>query len=216
MPRTIKIKKTPRKNGILKDAVAGYILVPLDQGKSHYPRVQSNVLEGTYYRVNESTGKCNAFVTVMPDKHRVAWDTCSKCHTHVSVCKCSAGIYHPASIAFIRATCDHDDWPTVRIMDYSEYFDPYMRNSKTPVERETNSIVHTAPKKPTIRSGKEPTRRHVAKVAAAAAITESEAFGLTAAEIENIDMATVNKQAEKSARNVVGKVRAKIKRRRSK
>lgn len=211
MGRTIKIKK-PRESVTLSTPVNGYILVPLDQWKEGYPRAQSNVLAATYYRVHQETGKCRAFVTVMPDRHRVAWDTCSKCHSHVTVCKCPSGVYHPSSVAFIRATFDHDDWPTVRITDYSEYFDPYMRGNKR-----DEPIKFVGPKRqpqPVVEAKPEKTRRQTAQVAAAAAITESEAFGLTATEIENIDMAEVNAQAETSARKVIKKVRAQIKRRR--
>lgn len=203
MAKTIKIKTTSVRT-ILKDRVEGFILVPLTQPEPHYPRVQSNVMPNTYYRVNAKTGKCRAFVTVMPDDHRVAWDTCSKCHTHVTVCECNSGVYHPSSIAFIRATFDHPDWPTVRFVGYSEYFDPYMKAGKPDVPRERVAITASAPKKH---------RRQNAREAANAAITEKEAFGLTAADIENIDMAKVNAQAEKSATGLVRKVRAKIKRR---
>ena len=110
------------------DRIEGCILVPLDQAKSDYPKVASNVLEETYYRVTEATGKVRAMVTVMPDGGLVAWDTCSLCHGYFLHCRCSTGIYHPRSVAWIRAT--HDiKYPSERVTDYSRYYNPQSRST---------------------------------------------------------------------------------------
>lgn len=110
------------------DRIEGCILVPLDQAKSDYPKISSNVLEGTYYRVTEATGKVRAMVTVMPDGGLVAWDTCAVCHSYFLQCKCATGVYHPRSVAWIRAT--HDlNYPSERVTDYSRYYNPQSRST---------------------------------------------------------------------------------------
>jgi hypothetical protein len=204
--RTIKIKK----NDIPKD-IEGCRLIPLDKGKPHFPKAQDNVLPNTYYRVpNDDENRLRCFVTVMPDGNRIAWDTCGKCKTHVSHCSCPSGVYHPSSIGWIRATCDVN-YPTERVTDYSKYNDPYKRYSGEGVDRWAESVG----RKPTDpKSYKAVTRKQDAEVPVVKSevpVVKSEGPELTLAEIENIDLAELGKQATKQAKRTVRRARSVIK-----
>jgi len=120
--KVIKVKRQATPVDRFPDCV----LVPVSKRKPHYPLVQSNVLPNTYYRVVKDEDRVRTMVTVMPDGLMVAWDSCAKCHRHHTQCECKTGIYHSASIGWIRATYDVN-YPTERVSNYSMYHDPYMR-----------------------------------------------------------------------------------------
>lgn len=188
MARVVRTKKAP------KDKVEGCRLIPLDSGKPHFPQVQDNVLPNTYFRIPEDDpDRLRALVTIMPDGCHVAWDSCGKCHRHVTQCGCKSGIYHPASIGWIRATNDIN-FPTERVQDYSRYFDPYKRysgGSYDPDEVTGKLPMYTPPQPKKPRKKKDE---------------------ISIEEIENLDLAKLGKEASKQAKRNVRSVRSKIKR----
>jgi hypothetical protein len=192
------------KETSIPEDIEGCRLIPLDKGKSHFPKVQDNILPNTYYRVPDSDeNRLRCFVTVMPDGNLIAWDTCGKCKTHVSNCSCSSGVYHPASIGWIRATCDIN-FPTEKVTDYSKYNDPYKRFSGGGVDTWQESVG----RKPTDpKSYKAVTRKQDSEVA----VAKSNGPELTVAEIENIDLVELGKQASKQAKRTVRRARSVIK-----
>ena len=174
-----------------KDRVAGCVLVPLHKRKAKFPMPQDNIVEGTYYRVERAKPNVvRCMVTVMPDGLLVAWESCSKCKRHVQQCKCKDGFYHPASIGWIRATYDHPEWPARRIEDYSTYYDPFMRlEAKPSVDKGAFTYV-PPPTHTTTKAKKTPT--------------------MTVEEIEAIDMAKVQQEAEQTAKKSTRILRKKI------
>lgn len=195
MARTIKIKKA---QGIPED-IEGCRLVPIDQGKPHFPKVQDNVLANTYYRVPiDDEDRLRAMVTVMPDGLRAAWDTCGKCHGHISQCRCKSGVYHPSSIGWMRATFEHPEWPDKKILDYSEFFDPFKR-------REGNELPRWDEVPGSRMKVDSPKPKAKPKVQPQAPVEDG---GLTVKDIENIDMAELNKQAKSQAKRTIRRTRS--------
>lgn len=192
MPRNLKIRRTASD---VIDTVVGCRLVPVGNRKSHYVSVQSNVLADTFYRVTEATDTVRALVTIMPSGLRVAWDTCGKCHHHVAQCSCKSGVYHPASIGWIRATCDQDSYQ--RITDYSMYNDPYMKltGDETSMRDEIPSMMAASKKpSPIVPAKSKPS--------------------ISASDIENMDIRVLDslakKQAGKSIRRANSIIRGKV------
>lgn len=187
MSRSIKIVKS---NPIPKD-IEGCLLIPLDKAKPSFPKIQSNVLETTYYRVRESDQEnVIAMLTVMPDDGRVGWDRCGKCLEHIRLCNCATGIYHPQSIGWIRATYDIN-YPTERVKDYSNYYDPYMRLTDTPIPIRLMGNSPSTPQK----NKSNP-------------VAKKKAVEISVSEIENIDFAELGKQATKQAKTNVRRARS--------
>ena len=192
MSRNLKIRRTVSD---VIDTVVGCRLVPIGNRKSHYVSVQSNVLADTFYRVTEATDTVRALVTIMPSGLRVAWDTCGKCHHHVAQCACKSGVYHPASIGWIRATCDQDSYQ--RITDYSMFNDPYMKltGDETSMRDEVPTMM-VASKKPSpiVPAKSKPS--------------------ISASDIENMDIRVLDslakKQAGKSIRRANSIIRGKV------
>lgn len=181
-------KKVIIKNRTPKDKVVGCKLIPLHRRRAKFPKAQDNILANTYYRVQESKpDTLVSMVTIMPDGLYVAWDSCAKCRQRVRFCECKTGFYHPASIGWIRATYDHPEWPTHRIMDYADFYDPFMRREKKASE-DTDPFAFRAPVTKPVKPRKTKT--------------------MTAEEIEAIDMAEVQKAAVKEAKKVTRKVRS--------
>lgn len=149
----VKIKRSSKQVTLPECKTAGFELLPLDGAKSGLS-VSPRVIGNTYFKVASKSKEVAALVTVMPDGLHVAWDTCGKCHDHVSQCSCSTGIYHPSSVGWIRATYDVK-YPSEKVTDYSRYFDPYGRNSgkyydplETALGRRNSATVASPPKKP--------------------------------------------------------------------
>lgn len=188
MARVVRSKKsTP------KDRVEGCRLVPLSDALAHFPKVQDNVLPNTYFRVPENEpDRLRAFVTIMPDGTHIAWDSCGKCHQHVSMCACKSGIYHPSSIGWIRATCDIN-YPTEKVTDYSQYFDPYkkLQGKGYDPNEVTGRLPYYSKPEP-----KKPRKK------------QNE---ISIEEIENLDLAKLGKEASKQAKRSVRRVRSAIK-----
>jgi hypothetical protein len=190
MSRNLKIRRAATA---IIDTVAGCRLVPLSSRKEHYVSVQPNVLPNTFYRVIDTTDIVRAMVTIMPDGTRVAWDTCGKCHLHVGQCECKSGVYHPSSVGWIRATCDNTSYQ--RITDYSMYHDPYMQLSG-----DSTSIRDEVP---AMRLYKKPD-------SVAVEVPKRKASGpsISGSDIENMDMAELDRQARKQAKSSSKKVSA--------
>lgn len=192
MSRSLKIRRTA---STVIDTVEGCRLVPVSSRKPHYAPVQSNVLADTFYRVTEATDTVRALVTIMPSGLRVAWDTCGKCHHHVSQCACKSGVYHPSSVGWIRATCDQDSYQ--RITDYSMYFDPYMKL--------TGDGTSMRDEVPTMMTASKPS----APVVPAKSIRKA---SISASDIENMDIRELDslakKQASKSIRRASSVIKA--------
>lgn len=190
--RKTTTKKITVRSKTPKDTVAGCKLIPLHRRPKAFPKAQDNVLPDTYYRVNESDPELlRAMVTIMPDGLYVAWDTCGKCKEVLEFCRCQTGFYHPQSIGWIRATYDHPEWPERKIMDYSAFYDPFMK-------REAKSSTDT----PFVyRAPETPVRTTRARKTAS----------MTVEEIEAIDMAELQKKAEQTAKKTVRAVRKTIK-----
>lgn len=169
----------------IEDTVEGCVLVPLDQRQDGYPIAAKGVLDGTYYRIEVETGKVRAFVTIMPGGNRVAWDNCAKCYQHIRNCACPTGVYHPRSVAWIRATCDIN-YPTERVESYSQYYDPYNRKSGDTMSGTSLgfSVVDSPSSKP--KRASKPV------------------------EVEELDMAELDKAAKKIARKTTRKARSVI------
>ena len=188
MARTLTVK-------VPKDRLSDCVLVPLYRRKARFPVAQENVLPNTYYRVQKSApNRVRAMVTIMPDGLHVAWTSCSKCKNPVQQCSCATGFYHPASIGWIRATYDHHDWPERSIMDYSEYYDPFMKREATP-STDTGRYTYQPP------PARTPTKQKAAD-------------SITVEEVEAIDMAVLQKEAEKTAKKTTRAVRKVTKARR--
>jgi hypothetical protein len=188
MPTGIK-KKVIVKSAVPKDKVAGCKLIPLHRKRAKFPTAQDNILAGTYYRVEESKpDTLVSMVTIMPDGLYVAWASCAKCRQHVRYCECRTGFYHPASVGWIRATYEHDDWPAHRIMDYKEFYDPFMRREKSASDDAEPFTYRPPVTKPAPKPKKTKT--------------------MTAEEIEAIDMAELQKVAVKEATKTTRKVRS--------
>jgi hypothetical protein len=199
MARTVKVKAV--KQTPIEDRIEGCVLIPVSQGKSHYPRAADGVLDNTYYRVVKDTDIVRAFVTVMPDGNRVAWDSCAKCYQHIRNCPCKEGAYHSRSIAWIRATCDVK-YPSERVTDYSMYYDPWGRNTGKPIDRPTFG-------QPMVSST---TKRKKASPPPAdiPAVVQDDPNALSVADIKNIDMSELQREAEKQAKRSVRRARSVI------
>lgn len=195
MAKSVKIKVV--KQTPIEDRIEGCVLIPVSQAKSHYPRAADGVLDNTYYRVIKDTDTVRAFVTVMPDGNRVAWDSCAKCYQHIRNCPCKEGAYHSRSIAWIRATCDVN-YPSERVTDYSMYYDPWGRNSGKPIDRVAafGNAVTSAPSK--------------RKVVSTPAVVEDDPNALSAADIQNLDMSALHEEAKKQAKRSVRRARSVI------
>lgn len=201
MTKTIKVKRSEN----VKDRIEGCVLVPVKNRKDHYPAVASNILPNTYYRVVEDEDRVRAMVTIMPDGLNVAWDTCARCYQHIVRCSCKAGVYHSRSIAWIRATNDVN-YPTERVTDYSMYYDPWQRKTDNPIDRTLDDGIGRSPASD-ISKPKKATASVTQKVTTSAPVEG----GLTAKEIENIDMAELHKAASKQAKRTVRRARSVIK-----
>lgn len=205
----MKIVKTKPRQAVPADSIEGCVLVPLDKRKPHYPKVQTNVLPNTYYRVVKDEDRVRSMVTVMPDGLRVAWDSCAKCYGHITLCACKDGMYHSRSIGWIRATYDIK-YPSERVTDYSMYYDPFMRKEgrtdlRVAIGRSPADVPSSTPRrKPKAVIDPDP----LPPVKPAKAKTGKP--GLTDADIENIDMAALNKAAANQASAVTRKVRRTI------
>ena len=202
-----KVVKVARRQNIPADNIEGCVLVPLTQRKSHYPLVQSNVLSNTYYRVVKDEDRVRALVTVMPDGLKVAWDSCAKCHGYITLCACKDGMYHTRSIGWIRATYDVQ-YPSERVTDYSMYYDPFMRKQgrtdmRVAIGRSPADFPSSAPRRKAKAVDPEPLPP-VKKTKVKAST------GLTDADIDNLDMAALNKAAVEQAKDVTRKVRRTI------
>lgn len=195
MAKSVKVKAV--KQTPIEDRIEGCVLVPVSQAKSHYPRAADGVLDNTYYRVIKDTDTVRAFVTIMPDGNRVAWDSCAKCYQHIRNCPCKEGAYHSRSIAWIRATCDLN-YPSERVTDYSMYYDPWGRNSGKPIDRIAafGNAVTSAPSK--------------RKKVSTPAVVEDDPNALSAADIKNLDMSALHEEAKKQAKRSVRRARSVI------
>jgi hypothetical protein len=208
----VKIKRNPKP---VPQDIDGCVLVPLAKRQEDWPSTQAGLIANTFYRIDSSTKKLRCMVTVMPDGLRLAWDSCGKCHEHVIRCKCRSGIYHCSSVGFIRATYDHDDWPGVRITDYTAYFDPFGRRSGKGVERSDvvvwNRPLPAPPKPPTAtteaRRATQKRRRDE---------RDGVDTGLTVKQIEDISMAALQKTVQAQVAEQTKQVRRIIKRKRTK
>ena len=197
MKKVIRVKRTR-----VDDTVEGCVLVPVTGGKAHYPKVQSNVLLRTYYRVVVDDDRVRAMVTILPDSTRVAWDSCGKCHNHITICQCTYGVYHPQSIGWMRATCDIADYPNTRVTDYSMYYDPYMRSEgrQAEVRAGTKMGVDLPPNPAPKRKRQKPA---------------PETPALSVEDIESMDTEFLNREAKKMAKAATRKVRRTIGKRKS-
>jgi hypothetical protein len=192
MAKTVKIKRSTTTTDVPTDRIEGCILVPLSDRKDNYPLVDSRVLPNTYYRVVKDEDRVRALVTVMPDGTKVAWDSCARCYGWLHNCRCNDGLYHSRSIAWIRATCDVK-YPTEKVTDYSQYYDPWARRTNNPIDA-TNAAIGRSPAadiKPSTTK-----RKTVAPVAEAPVDG-----GISVSDIENIDLdAAARKQAKRTVR----------------
>ena len=207
----VKIKRNPKP--VPKD-ITGCTMVPLTKALPEWPKVQPGILANTYYRINTDSGELRCMVTVMPDGLRVAWDSCGKCHDTVKRCRCRSGIYHGRDIGWIRATYDHDDWPGVKILDYTEYYDPFGRRSGKGVERSDVVIWNRGP----LPDPKPSTTRTEARKAKQKAdrdrrdgLTDPNAPVLSVKDIENLTAADMDKAAVEQVKAIRRIVRRKAK-----
>jgi hypothetical protein len=189
------------------DKVEGCKLIPASKRPKGFPKLQANALRNTYYRVNVDTPtRLRAMVTIMPDGLYVAWDSCGKCRNRVASCTCTTGLYHCSSIGWIRATYEHDEWPAQKIMDYSDFYDPFMKKSGGSKDEDASRSWGKY---------KEPIKARVTKKSV---VTEEPAAPegptLTAKDIETMDGATLLKEATASAEQNIKKARTVIRRRR--
>lgn len=208
----VRIKRNPKP---APQDIDGCTLIHLSKAQEGWPKVQPGILPNTFYRIDTKTGELKCMVTVMPGGLRVAWASCGKCHDHVTRCRCKSGVYHCSSIGFIRATYDHDDWPGVRITDYSEYWDPFGRRTGKGVERSDVIIWN----RPTLAPYKPPTAATEARRATQKAKRDERDqvdTGLTVRDIENLDMAAVGRAAVKQAAEQTKTVRRIVRRRKTK
>lgn len=210
----VKIKRNPKP---APTDIDGCTLIPLDKRQDGWPKTQPGILPNTYYRIDNKTGNLRCMVTVMPTGLRLAWDMCGKCHDTVARCLCRSGVYHGSSIGFIRATYDHSDWPGVKITDYSEYYDPFGRKHGEGVDRSDVTIWQRGPladpKPPTTRTEARRAKQKVAKDIRDQVSPVS--GGLTVRDIENIDMAEVQKSAEAQVAEQTKAVRRIIRRKKA-
>lgn len=201
MTKTVKVKRSA-SNAVPADRFEGCILVPVSKGKDHYPVVSPRVLENTYYRVVKDEDRVRTLVTVMPDGVHVAWDSCARCHGYITQCRCKEGMYHPRSVAWIRAT--HDvKYPTERVQDYSMYYDPWGRNSDVPVDREVVFGSLPTSKADTTARKRKTSQPVVAPV-------EDDPNALSISDIQNIDMDELHKAAKRQAKRSVRRARSVI------
>lgn len=202
MARSIKVKRNTQID--IPEDIEGCRMVSLNNGKTHWTKIQNNVLPNTYYRVNVGDEESlRAMVTIMPDGLKVAWDTCGKCKTHVKHCHCPSGAYPSASIGWIRATYDIN-YPTERVVDYSMYNDPYKRLSGGGLDIRKEGVV----RKPTDSKQYVPVKRSSQIDIPISKGNEKE---LTVKEIENLDFAKLGKEATKQANRTVRRTRSVIK-----
>jgi hypothetical protein len=172
-----------RSTSIPKD-IEGCKLLPLNKGKESFSKVAKHIIEGTYYRINiDEPETLRCMVTVMPDGTKIAWDSCSKCHSHVANCSCLTGMYHPPSIAFIRKTYDSGHVPNTPT-DYSMYYNP------------TNRVIGETP-----NTGVIPPK---SVTPVKAKIVESE---VSISDIENLDLSALGKRASKDAKTTIKRTR---------
>lgn len=199
----VKIKRTskPVAGSVLADTIEGCELHPITT-REGWPKVARNIIANTYYRVTKETDKVRCLVTIMPDGLKVAWDTCAKCHDHITLCVCRSGIYQPASVGYIRATYEVN-YPTERPTDYSEFFDPYDRKGGS-IDR--RSEIPKWDRKPyTAPSSIKPRKQAPAPIPTT---TKPEEGGLTVKDIENLDLLELNKQAKQQAKKSVRRARS--------
>jgi len=74
------------------------LLAPKD-APSHFPKFDSKMLPGTYFRMD---GKMvDSLVTVFPDGVHCSWSTCGRCLGTIDSCNCKAGMVHTQGIEWI-------------------------------------------------------------------------------------------------------------------
>ena len=205
--------KIRRKSKAEAAPVPNYSDVPMSKAKPSYPKASDRMIENTFFKVSNSTGEVVHMVTVMPDGLRVAWGECGKCKDRITRCQCRNGFYHSAGIAFIRACYDHPDRQPNSFVDYSAYYDPWNRKAGGVYDRQeivwnrSPAIAKTVskPSEGPSRASKGAPRRVVKR-------SKPVDGGLTAKDIENIDMSKVAEAASKQAEDAIKSVRRVIRR----
>lgn len=190
--------------------------VPTDQQQDGWPKVDSRVLPGTFYRYNTSSNRVTSLVTIMPSGLVIGWDSCGRCKQYFRYCSCKAGIYHPRSVGSIRGSEDRpgDSGPTIA-GSYVKFYDPYQEYNELGIKKslanQQQQVLSKTPvtipfAKPDTKSTPPPKRRNVLGGVKRPATVTSDV-----PEIDIKDKAAVDKAAIKSSKAKIAAVRKQLK-----
>ena len=153
----------------------------------------SSPLPNTYYRVDNETLKVKCMVTILEDGWHIAWDTCSQCANHFRVCECKSGMVQPRSITYFyhKARNKVLGEPMISTTELYKGVKPTFRKKYT--FKRSEPVASTTVTKPTYIPPVSPRK--------------GEDDGMSIQDIDNIDMSTLNKTAERMAKKITTRKR---------
>lgn len=202
LPKDLKMKKHPNTGEHFKDL---RIVRVKDAPKGHpqFPKIDPHCVDEVVYVVDVKKQEMVWLATKMPDGRYAAWSGCSKCMHRAQFCTCPSGVLEPRTMRWMHSRILL--WQSGKTVEETKAIPvDYRPWEKKPTERETLDMSRFIdPAKRSKPKGK-PLRKSAAatKTTAPKTADRQAAVQAATADIDNLDLGKMNKEAASRANEV--------------